>query len=257
MVEQSLRKGKVGGSTPLPGSKIMTTYKSHRQKNISKKIRTYVIILFLLIIFFFTIGIKILINTSLFISGIANRGKSTTEETKDKNDFLPEPEIYNLPNATNSASLIIEGRGLKNKKISIFLNDSKEKEIILKEDEFASDINIKEGENEIYLVLKDSINNKEKESKKYQITLIKKPPTLEILSPTNGTKTNKNEIVISGQTDVGVNVKIGNDPVVADSMGKFNHNINLQEGENTIKITAVDIALNSTDTEIKVIYEKD
>ena len=51
--------------------------------------------------------------------------------------------------------------------------------------------------------------------------------------------------------------KINNIPVVVSSSGSFQKQITLKEGENKIKIVAVDRAGNIETKEIKVIYEKD
>ena len=72
----------------------------------------------------------------------------------------------------------------------------------------------------------------------------------------NETKT-KQELSVEGKTDVGVTVRINNQPVVVDVQGNFKKSIRLKEGENTLEVIAEDDAGNQEKKEIKVKYQKD
>jgi len=63
--------------------------------------------------------------------------------------------------------------------------------------------------------------------------------------------------LVKGTTDKETFVKINENPVIVDALGNFEKTITLQnEGENTIQITAQDIAGNLENKEIKVFYQK-
>lgn len=71
----------------------------------------------------------------------------------------------------------------------------------------------------------------------WQVNQILIPPELAIYSPVDNLVTNEAQVVISGQTDPEVKVKI-NDIVVPVNAGKFIETIDLQIGLNMLKISA-------------------
>ena len=83
---------------------------------------TYIILLILLVIFLATVGVQLIIKASLFISGVS---KPDSESDLNEKSYLLPPELFALPDATNSATLAISGRGTENTDVHIYVNEEK------------------------------------------------------------------------------------------------------------------------------------
>lgn len=197
-----------------------------------------------------------LLATSAFIGNVFNKNKTENYSIK-KDDFYGTVDIDSIPDATNSASIVFSGRVSNYDTVLVYLNDKKidEKEVT---DSFDIEIdNLIEGENTVYLIAESAKDKSTKKSESYTVVYKKEKPSLEITSPKDGDKTNKDEIKIVGKTDKEVIIEINSMPVVVNSLGEFQNSVKLQSGENKIVVTAQDIAGNIETKEIKVIYEKD
>jgi len=71
----------------------------------------------------------------------------------------------------------------------------------------------------------------------FQVNQIISPPYLEIYTPADNFVTEATFVVVSGKTDMGVELTI-NDTVVNLNQGEFEEVVDLQKGLNIIKITA-------------------
>ncbi len=82
------------------------------------------------------------------------------------------------------------------------------------------------------------------------------PPNLLITSPVDGMVTNGNEVLVRGQTDLGVALNIGGFSTQVDRFGMFELTLPLPlEGANTILITAADLYSNVAPAELTVIKD--
>jgi hypothetical protein len=229
---------------------------AHRQKTIKRNLFFLTIFFIFLIYFIFTIGLKILLTTSAFIANTFSPHKEENYAIK-KNDFYGTIDINQIPEATNSASIIVSGQTTNYDIVEVYLNNQKvqEKDVT---DNFSFQIdNLVSGENTIYFVAKSSKDRSTKKSESYTVLYKKEKPNLEITSPEEDKKTNQEEILISGKTDKNVFIEINSSPVVVNTLGEFQSTLKLQPGENKILITAQDIAGNVTSKELIVVYEKD
>lgn len=217
----------------------------------------YLILFIIVIVFIATIGVKILINTSHFIVSLTQKTKNAGKIDEDNRDVILPPEIFNLPEATNTATIAINGRSADGAKLTLFVNEAEQKVISVEEGAFSAEAELQKGENVLYLVSKDEKTGKSKSSKTYTILYKDEKPSLDISSPSDQYKTSKNEIPIVGQTDTEVALRINNAPVVTDAEGKFSYTLKLKEGENRIVVTAQDQALNTEIKELTVFYVKD
>lgn len=228
-----------------------------RRKGETKKRNVmYLVLLVLLIIFFATIGVRLVINASLFISGVSKEDVSSLKDSTDR-DILLAPELFDVPDATNSARINVTGRATADTELTIYVNDEKVDTQTLDEEEFEASISLEQGENTIYVEIEDTKSKKLKESEVYKVVYISGTPSLEISSPANGTSTDKNETTIEGSTDVGVSLRINGSPVVVGTDGSFKKIVRLKEGENTIEVEAEDIAGNIESTTLDIRFEKD
>lgn len=235
----------------------MTRLQSREQKKFITRVIGLVIILCLVLYFIFTIGIKLLLNVSVFIANLSS--KKTTNQLTKADDAYGSIDINSIPTATNSSQIIIGGSVTNLSSLEFFLNSEKVKEVSLNaSDIFSEEIaQLKEGQNTIYVkgILGDSKNARQSR----EFTVIYKPekPKLEITEPADKSKTSKQEIKIKGSTDKEVFVKINELPVVVDAQGNFESTVQIKDGENVFTITALDIAGNEETKTISVTYQKD
>jgi hypothetical protein len=228
---------------------LQRSRKSNSNKNV-----TYIILLILLVIFLATVGVQLIIKASLFISGVS---KPDSESDLNEKSYLLPPELFALPDATNSATLAISGRGTENTDIHIYVNDEKVDTIALTSDDFATEISLKKGENSISLETEDGETKKFKSSETYTVLYLAEKPSLTIESPKDGDTLSTSETLVKGKTDQSVAIRINGSPAVVGMDGSFTYSARLKEGDNEISVEATDIAGNSETIVLKVRYEKD
>jgi hypothetical protein len=226
----------------------------HQKKVTNTKIILLAALLIGLLIFIFTIGLQWLLNSAVFVNKLV--GKKEVQTTT-KSDFYGSLDVDSIPNATNSAKFVISGTVTNFDKLEYYLNGEKIKEndVYDRFEEIIGDLKV--GTNEVYLIATSKKNDQKKQSNKFTIYLRNEKPKLEITEPTDGTRTDKNEIKITGKTDKEIIIQINSFPVVVDALGSFQSTVKLNEGENVIIITAQDLAENIESKTLKVIYEKD
>lgn len=230
---------------------------THQQINYFRRIIFYFFLLILTIAFIATIGIKFLINLTLFIADITHPKIENSLSESKNSEFLFPPEILEIPTATNSSKIKISGKATKGKNLSLFINNQLKEKIFLENDSFEIEVNLPSFKNSLYFILEDPKTKEKKQSNIYQVIYKKEKPNLEIISPKDQEKINQEEIIIVGKTDKEVLVKINDLPAVVSVTGQFSHPLKLHAGENKIIVTATDIAGNQKIKELTVIYQKD
>lgn len=235
----------------------MSRYTNYKRKQFLQSILFYVILTILFFVFFFTFGLRILLNASAFIANFsANKSSPTTQEEVG---FFGTFEIDRIPTATNSAQINISGSVNNFDWLEFFVNGEKVKEKKVTSlnsfDEQIGDLNL--GNNEIYIKAKATDVKKIKNSTKYSVLYKSNKPKLEISEPQDNSKTSKTEISLIGMTDKETFVKVNDYPAVVDVEGKFQTSVKLKEGENKITILVADIAGNTDTKTLSVIYEKE
>jgi hypothetical protein len=215
----------------------------------------YGVALVALVIFMATVGLKLAINASLFLTSIGS--KPAVEEKRD--EFFGSLSIDSIPSATNSAEIRVEGTVTNYDLIEIYLNDEKvEDEKFPSSDTFSVLVgDLKPGENTVYVKALEKKDKKERKSEVYIVIYKNQKPKLEVSEPANDTKTRKTEIKVAGATNSEIFIKVNGLPLVVTSDGQFQTLVQLKEGENKIIVTAEDDAGNIETKEIKVIREKD
>ncbi|NMB83681.1 hypothetical protein GYA28_00090 [Candidatus Roizmanbacteria bacterium] len=234
----------------------MRRLEHHRKKQLSLTLFTAILVLIALVFFISTIGLKIVLNSAVFVAQITNKNQKETTVNKDA-DFYGLIDVASIPSATNSAKIYISGSVANFDRIEVYVNGKKVQEL-KPTDRFDEQIgDLKPGNNEVYLVAKSSKSSQKKETNKYSILYMNEKPKLEITEPSDNSKTSKNEIKVSGKTDKEVMIKINNLPVVVDALGVFQSAVSLKEGENKIEITAEDLAGNTDNKILTVTYQKE
>ena len=224
-------------------------------KHKRKKALIYLAIALIAVFAIFTIGFKLIINSSVFI---ANLFGNKLETDLFQSETLADININEIPSATNSSELKVSGNTYNIDTIIIFINNQESKKLsISSKNEFITTINtLNDGENEIYFVGEIKKSDKRKKTETFLILSKITKPKIEISSPSDNSITPKSEIKILGKTDQNVSIRINGLPAVVSSEGIFDKTVQLKEGENKIIISAEDEAGNSDELTLTVIYEK-
>lgn len=227
-----------------------------REKKMKNTIFLYVIILFFVLYFIFTYGIKILLNTSSFISGVFPQ--PSVKPLSKTEDSFNSIDIISIPEATNSAKIMVTGSLLNFDILEFYINSKKIKEVESSSDIFNEEIgDLEKGENSIYVKAISKDSKLQKSTITYKVYYNSDKPKLEIFEPADNSTTSNQEIKISGNTDKEIYIHINDLPVVVGVNGNFETIVRLKDGENMIVIVAQDVAGNSETKSLKVTYQKD
>lgn len=224
-----------------------------RDRNNKKTIFFSIIGIAIVLFVLFKFGIETLINFSLFLSGNNN---SSSTSSQNKVNYVAPPLINSLPQATSSARIIITGTSDKNTTVILFINGrQKDLQEVSPEGGFDFQQNLSKGVNEIKA--KAKYQDKESDySNIYNVFYNDTPPKLEISSPSDDASFKKEDktVQIQGETDTGVTVTINGFFAVIGENNSFSYVLSLHDGENEIKVLAVDQAGNTSEKSIKVNY---
>lgn len=230
-------------------SRLSRRFEQKTKKNLILSVLGIIIVILLA----FKLGVPFLVNLSLFLSG----SKNNQEQSKIQAPTFIAPPILNLlPQATSSANIIITGMGSKNQTIKLYINGNLIDSIATKDDgSFLFKETITPGDNVIKA--KTIMQGKESDFSDPITTILKSaPPALNVNSPSDGQSFSKDQNManVKGTTDADVKVTVNGFWAITDSNGNFSYNLPLQNGDNVIKIAAVDMAGNKTEKEIKISY---
>lgn len=230
-------------------SRLSRRLEHQSKNNLILSIIGIIIVLFLLVKF----GIPILANITGFISGLH---KTNTSSNEQNIKFVSAPILDPLPRATNSSEFMITGEASSGQTISIFVNntlsDSKD---VGDDGKFSFKIFLEPGSNKIKTQATQN-GNKSDFSDEEIISYIDKPPTLDISAPSDAQHFEKDQstLQIKGTTDTGVKVTVNDFWAVIDESNNFSYTLNLQSGDNNIKVIATDEAGGKTEKDLKVTY---
>lgn len=233
----------------------MSRLDKHHTKTLFQKIGISIVLFIAFIIFFFSAGIKMLVSFTLFINQLANGG--TKQQTNQQASSFNSVAIDPIPSATNSGTLLFSGTSLNFDKLEIYLNDEKQDEISIS-DTFAGEIKgLEKGDNTIHFIAKSTKSKETKKTDSFNVLFKSEKPKLEVSEPNDNSKTNKEDIKISGTTDKETTIRVNGQPLIVDVAGKFTTMFRLKEGENKIQITAEDIVGNQEKKDLTITYSKD
>lgn len=193
----------------------------------------------------------------IFIRIIA--GKPSIVSTASEDIIPPQTPILSaIPEATNEANISIDGYTEQGAQIELMINDTLNKLDKAKEDgTFSIWTTLNSGLNRVQVRASDTSGNSSLSEVKL-ITVDREPVVLTITSPKDGTEfigKNSQSIEITGSTTKsGTQVMANNSFVDVNKDGSFLQRIQLNAGENTIKIVASDKAGNVDEKTIKITY---
>jgi hypothetical protein len=233
----------------------MTRLEKHRQKEFRRNVILSGIIIVALIIFAVFIGLKFIINASLFIGDL---GEKKPAQSTTSDDFYGSLDVDGLPSATNSATLLVSGAVNNFDTVEYYLNNKVVGHVTPdKSGSFSDTIgDLKKGDNGIYVKAYTKDKKHVKKSDTFTVTYKNEKPKIDISEPSDKTNTDSEEIKVAGKTDKNVTIKINDLPVVVDSQGGFQQMVQLKDGDNKIVISAVDDAGNQDQKELTVTYQR-
>ena len=230
-------------------SRLLRRLEIQTKRNIFFSLLGIIVIFFVLIKF----GVPLLVNFSLFISGGKN---ASSPVTKTSPVFLSSPILNSMPQATNSAKILIQGTALKFATIDLYINESLVDKTTAKEDgTFSFEVNLSKGVNRISAKAQKE-NIESTNSKNFEILFKDTVPSLSVFAPIDGQSFSKdqNTLTVSGTSDSDTKVTVNDFRAIIDEKNNFSFLLPLKDGDNVIKISAVDQAGNKSEKEIKVKY---
>ena len=232
-------------------SRISRIEEKRTRKQLFLVIAGIVVVVFLVI----TLAIPLLVRVSAFLGNL--KSNQPISDTTDKTAPFP-PTLAPVPESTNSATLKLEGYSEADTTLKIFVNGDEAKKVLVGSDGAFSfnDISLREGSNTIYATATDKAGNESSKSKELSVNFNKNAPKIEITQPTEGQNFGKNqqEIVISGKTDKGADLRINDRFVFVHDDGTFTLNLKLNDGDNTLTAVVTDAAGNQTKLERHVSF---
>ncbi|HRV93544.1 MAG TPA: FlgD immunoglobulin-like domain containing protein [Anaerolineae bacterium] len=109
---------------------------------------------------------------------------------------------------------------------------------------------LNEGSNVIEVSATDSAGNQATVAR--EVILVTEPPEVAVISPENGEWTSENLITVAGTVPSGTRLRVNGQEAAVNNQGEFNREVILQEGENVLKIEAIDDVGNVTSQEMIV-----
>jgi uncharacterized protein YfaP (DUF2135 family) len=223
----------------------------YRQSHTNSRSRFYILLSIVFVIVMYKWGLP------LFMNIVAGNGAQRVSTGKD---IIPPqtPILSALPDATNSAQIIVEGYTEADASVELLLNDQSNK--VSKADEsgsFSFSTILASGQNRIQVKARDAASNQSM-SDVSLVTLDTKPVDLTISSPKDGTEyigtINQVVDIIGSVSKPESQVLVNNSFATVDKDGNFDSRFMLTNGDNTITVTATDNAGNTTAKSIKLTY---
>jgi hypothetical protein len=208
-----------------------------------------------IIVLLFTFGPDLLINFSLLVK------KSTDgqETAKAELTYIAPPVLNTLPDATKTPTIDVSGYAGNKQEVKLYVNGKLmgKKEVNNDKQFTFSSVKLEKGKNEIKAKAVTEDNKESTYSSIATIAYIDEPPTLEIANPQDGQTISKDNrtITVKVKTVEGAKVTVNDFWAISRAEGIYSYTLTLQDGENTIRIKATDIAGNETTKEIKVKVE--
>ncbi|MEK9178285.1 MAG: hypothetical protein AAB801_00730 [Patescibacteria group bacterium] len=231
----------------------MAKKSSRLRKKLERKSRRNVLLSLLGIsilgIFLLKLGIPFLSDVSYRIGSLF---QTQSNEQSLSDEFVSTPILNPLPEATNSAEVNISGSSLSGYEVLLYINGELDDREKVRNNEFSFEKSLTEGEN--IIKLKASFKDRESEFTDPVVINIKTaPPLLEIETPTDGQEVSKKSLEVKGKTDMGARITVNGYWALMEGEN-FSYTLELNDGDNEIKVEAVDEAGNKTERKIKVKY---
>jgi uncharacterized protein YfaP (DUF2135 family) len=204
------------------------------------------------ILFIFAVVPGLIKLTSLFLD--------SDSLNADPGDTIPPrvPSISAPAPATHSASIKVDGFGEPDSEVVLVLNGSEdERQSADADGKFNFEVFLNEDANSISFYAIDKSGNESNSSRVYEVTLDSTPPAIKIELPQDGQQfeLRKNQsITVEGTTEPRAKVFLNGRLFFARSDGSFSTTYQLSEGDNELKVKAIDLAGNQSEQVVKVSF---
>jgi len=209
----------------------------------------YIIVAVALAIFMFKWGLP------LFVDLLAGPGGEIVKQQTE--DTIPPqtPILSALPEATNSARIIVEGYTEADAEVTALVNGDRFDSAQTGEDgAFRFEVTLKDGENTIIVSARDKAGN-ESVSPAKTVVFDVSPIQITLDSPKDGDEffVKDQSVTVSGKVNKSdAAVTVNGSLARTDADGNFSSSLRLSEGENTITVKAVGRAGNQSEKSITV-----
>lgn len=224
----------------------------YRETNSKSRSRFYILLSVIFVFVMFKWGVP-------FFIGVIS-GPATVRSNSTYQDNLPPqtPLVSALPEATNSAKVIVQGFTEINADTELYINDAMVDSKNTDENgAFLLEGKLVNGSNRITVTARDSAGLSS-QSNVTLITFDDKPVVVKIESPKDGTEyfgTNSQSVDINGTVNKPESTVIVNNSFAnVGKDGKFSQRIQLNSGENNIVISASDKAGNTKEETLKLVF---
>ncbi|MDY7078104.1 MAG: FlgD immunoglobulin-like domain containing protein [Chloroflexota bacterium] len=170
-------------------------------------------------------------------------------------DTDTQPPVIRLANLPEDAQvggdegeLLIEG--VTDHDATVWLNDWVQPLEVSESGSFGVAYTLQEGVNRIELVAVDDAGNRT--SIVREVTLLTEPPSILVLNPPAGLWINQRMLSVQGTVPAGIQVQVNETEAKVDEEGNFNVDIVLEEGENVVRVEAIDAVGNVSVEERRV-----
>src|SRR3989338_1394411 len=225
------------------------------ERKVVKRIVYLSVFSIILAVFLITLGIPLLGKFADFLNFVFRKNEISQVVTNSK----PRPPIIDLlPQATNSANLMISGFSEDDTKVVIYNDSQNAGETKVENGKFQfENLKLTDGQNEISAKAISKSCKESDFSQGVKVILDKEPPKLEVDTPSEGQSFSQdNRIRVSGKTDKDAQVYANGFLASVTSDGDFEVLVPVLEGETTIEIKATDDAGNTKVETRKVNYKK-
>lgn len=209
-----------------------------------------------LVVFILVFGLKLLVSFSLLVDKL----HGATPVVKQGQVLILPPVLDPLPEATNSASLNITGRGDAGFTVIIYIDEEETKKFKIEDDGTFTLLTkrLAEGPHAISAKTTDDKGNLSDLSNVLTVSIKRAKPTLTITEPQNNARIvgDTNTLSVAGISDPDTSVTINGRMALVEDEGSFTYSFTLSEGENTILVVATDPAGNQTDLTRRVTYQR-
>ena len=209
-----------------------------------------------LVAFIFIFGLKLLVSFSLLVDKL--HGASPT--VKQGQVFILPPVLDPLPEATNSASLTITGRGDAGFTVIVYIDEEETKKLKIEDDGTFTLLTkrLAEGSHAISAKTTDEAGNLSDLSNVLEVSIKRTKPTLSLTQPQENARIvgDTNTLTVIGKTDPDTSITVNSRLVVVHDDGSFTYSFSLTEGDNTIQVIATDPSGNQTNLERRVTYQR-
>ena len=227
---------------------------SVEEKRNTRKAVVFVLLSLIIVVFLATNGLSLITKVINFASSF-KKGPQTLD-LLDKTPPSP-PFLQSIPDAINISPFEITGRVEPGNTVVISFNGIEEEIQTDENGNFSTKFELIKGENTFFAYTKNPAGNRSQQTKKYVLVFDNESPEIKITEPSDGKSyygVKQKNITIRGTTEIDSSITINDRIATVNGDGGFSLNYSLSNGENNLKIKAVDKAGNEKEINIELFF---